>query len=176
MQQGGDMVKDKGFVESREVIEGMLRGETLGFLGLSVDGRPYVVPLTYGYLDGRILFHGALSGKKLDCIRANPNVCFTVGRQRGKLVRHPQGARCHVANDSAICYGVARILEDVQERRTALQAFNRCLEPDAGEITFEAAAQCSAVEIKIAEMTGRRQQGSNYAFFRYEFGDKGARA
>jgi len=167
------MPNAKEFIESREEIEGILRGETMGFLGLSVDGMPYVVPLTYGYVDGRILFHGALTGKKLDCIKANPNVCFTVGRQHGELVRHPQGALCHVAHDSAICYGVARIVEYVEERSKTLQAFNGCLKPDARELTSEAASKCSPVEIKIAEMTGRRQRGQEYTFFRYQFAQHG---
>ncbi len=41
----------------RKEIEKILKRQTLGFLGLSMDGRPYVVPLTYGYREGKIFFH-----------------------------------------------------------------------------------------------------------------------
>ena len=157
------------FDESREEIESILREETLGYLGLSMDGMPYVVPLNYAYVEGKLLFHGALTGKKLDYLKANPRVCFTVGRQSGRVRRHPQGATCHVDNDSVICYGTARIVEDVEERRQILDAFNRCLQPDAEEITLEAASKCCAVEIKVSEMTGRRQRVGGRTYWRHCF-------
>ena len=157
------------FDESREEMESILREETLGYLGLSMEGMPYVVPLNYGYVEGKILIHCALMGKKLDYLKANPQVCFTVGRQSGRVRRHPQGATCHVDNDSVICYGIARVVEDVEERRKVLDAFNRCLQPDAEEITLEAASKCCAVEIKVAEMTGRQQRRGGRTYWRYNF-------
>jgi nitroimidazol reductase NimA-like FMN-containing flavoprotein (pyridoxamine 5'-phosphate oxidase superfamily) len=158
------------FSESCEEMERILREETMGYLGLSMDGIPYVVPLNYGYIEGKILFHCALTGKKLDYLKANPQVCFTVGRQSsGKVVRHPQGALCHVENDSVICYGLARIIEDLEEHRKILTTFNRCLQPDAEEITLEAVSRCCAVEIKLTEMTGRRQRGLKRTYWRYTF-------
>jgi nitroimidazol reductase NimA-like FMN-containing flavoprotein (pyridoxamine 5'-phosphate oxidase superfamily) len=157
------------FNESHEEMERILREETVGYLGLSMDGMPYVVPLNYGYVEGKILFHCALTGKKLEYLKANPQVCFTVGRQPGKVVRHPQGALCHVENDSVICYGLARIIESVEERREILNIFNHCLKPDATEITLEVASKCYAVEIKITEMTGRQQRERNYTYWRYNF-------
>jgi nitroimidazol reductase NimA-like FMN-containing flavoprotein (pyridoxamine 5'-phosphate oxidase superfamily) len=36
-------------------MEEILRGKTIGFLGMSVAGKPYVVPLNYAYVEGRIL-------------------------------------------------------------------------------------------------------------------------
>ncbi len=158
------------FQESREEMEEILRGETVGYLGLSLEASPYVVPLNYAYTEGKILFHCSQTGKKLDYLRANPRVCFAVGRQSTSPVRHPQGAVCHVDNDSVICYGVARIVEDVPERREILNTFNRCLQPDAEEITLQDVAKCFAVEIQISEMTGRRERkGEERIYWRYTF-------
>ena len=150
-------------------METLLTEERVGYLGLSVGGQPYVVPLTYCYVAGTILFHGAPAGRKLDCIRSNPRVCFTVARQFGEAVRHPQGAACHVNSDSVICYGEARIIEDLEERRRALSACNRCLQPDAKVLTSEEVAKCSAVEITVTEMTGRAERDSKCTFWRHEF-------
>jgi len=157
------------FLESREEMEKILREETLGFLGVCRSGESYVVPLNYAYADGRILFHCALTGKKLDFLRENPQVCFTVGRQSGAIVRHPQGASCRADHDSVICHGMARILEDVEERKKALDVFNRCLQPDAEGITPEAALKCLAVEIMVKEMTGRRWRTGKRAYWKYRF-------
>jgi nitroimidazol reductase NimA-like FMN-containing flavoprotein (pyridoxamine 5'-phosphate oxidase superfamily) len=162
---------NREFIESRDEIEQILHQETLGYLGLSHEGVPYVVPLNYSYLDGKILFHCALSGKKLDYIRANPNVCFSVGRQTGQIQRHAAGVSCHVDSDSVICYGTARIIDDPHERQVALNAFNHSFRPDAKEITLEEVARCGAVEIEISEMTGRRERQEErlLIFWRYTF-------
>ena len=164
------------FVQSQERIEEILRRETLGFLGLFMNGLPYVVPLNYAYCEGRILFHGARVGKKLDYLKANPQVCFTIGRQAGRVFRHPQGALCHVDNDSVICYGFARIIEDADERRKVLNTFNRCFQPDADEIPLAAAARCCAVEIKITEATARQQRGHKHTYWRCRFKATGNRS
>jgi nitroimidazol reductase NimA-like FMN-containing flavoprotein (pyridoxamine 5'-phosphate oxidase superfamily) len=163
-------MSSKKIIKSCEEMEKILRKETMGFLGLCMDGMPYVVPLTYGYVKGKILFHCALTGKKLDYIKANPQVCFAVGRQSGKVCRHPQGARCPVDTDSVICYGKARIIEDTEERWEILNRFNRHLQPDAEEIPVEAISRCYAIEIKITKMTGRQQRkGIKWTFWEYAF-------
>jgi nitroimidazol reductase NimA-like FMN-containing flavoprotein (pyridoxamine 5'-phosphate oxidase superfamily) len=159
----------KAFIESREEMEQILHDETLGFLGFSLNAEPYVVPLNFVYIEGRILFHCARVGRKLDILRANPTVCFTVGRQSGAVVRHPQGGSCRAEHDSVICRGTARILEDVEERRAALDVFNRRLQPDAEGISLDDAAKCLAVEIRVEEMTGRRWGNGKPACWIYRF-------
>ena len=162
------------FIESRAEIERILHEETIGYLGLSMDDKPYVVPLNYAYVDGRILFHCALTGLKLDHIRANPQVCFAVGRQSGEVRRHAEGDPCHVDSDSVICYGTARIINDLEERKQALGTFNRAFRPDAEGITLESAHGCCAVEITISEMTGRRESARQRTYWRYCLGaDRG---
>jgi len=157
------------FIESREEMEKLLHEETIGYLGLSVEGNPYVVPLNYAYVEGRILFHCATTGKKLDYLKANPQVCFTVGRQSGEVRRHAEGNPCHVDSDSVICYGKARIIEDPEERKEVLDAFNRSFQSDAKEISLETAVKCCAVEIQITEMTGRREREQKRTYWRHSF-------
>jgi nitroimidazol reductase NimA-like FMN-containing flavoprotein (pyridoxamine 5'-phosphate oxidase superfamily) len=166
---GKHMTSSASFVESPREMERLLTEERIGYLGLSLQEQPYVVPLTYAYVPGRILFHCALTGMKLDHIRANPLVCFTVARQFGQVVPHPQGAVCHVNSDSVICYGRARIIDEPEERREILNAFNQCLQPGAPEITTEDVATCSAVEITVTEMTGREERDARCTFRRYRY-------
>jgi nitroimidazol reductase NimA-like FMN-containing flavoprotein (pyridoxamine 5'-phosphate oxidase superfamily) len=162
-------VSSKTFTESLEEMEHILREETVGYLGLSMNGMPYVVPLNYGYIEGKIIFHCAQTGKKLDYLKHNAQVCFTVGQQSGAVRRHPQGALCHIDEDSVICYGIARIVEDENERHALLNTFNQCLQPGADAITRETAAKCGAVEITITEMTGRRERDRKRTYWRYVF-------
>ena len=141
----------------------------MGYLGLSAGGQPYVVPLNYAYVENKILFHCALEGKKLDCIRANPQVCFTVARQTGRVRAHANQDPCHVDSDSVICTGRARIVESAEERKGLLDVFNRRFNPEAEPISQERAENCGAVEITIEEMTGRRERERGVTYWRHRF-------
>lgn len=139
-------------------MEAILEAEGVGHLGLAVGDEAYVVPLNFAYVDGRILFHCALEGKKLDMIRANPRVCFEVSRQQGAPTEHV-GDLCDNPFHSVVCWGVARIVEDLTERVEVLNAFQARFntpQTQRAPISTERAARCGAVEITVSRMTGRR--------------------
>jgi nitroimidazol reductase NimA-like FMN-containing flavoprotein (pyridoxamine 5'-phosphate oxidase superfamily) len=74
-----------------------------------------------------------------------------------------------VDSDSVICYGTARIIEDLEERKIALNAFNRRFRPDAPDVPMERVQNCGVVETKILEMTGRRERDRKRTYWRYTF-------
>lgn len=57
----------------------MLCAATSGVLSLcGADGMPYGVPLSHVCENGKLYFHSAMVGHKVDLIRENGNACFTV--------------------------------------------------------------------------------------------------
>ena len=57
----------------------LLQQATSGTLALLGDGGyPYAVPISYVYADGRLFFHSALSGHKVDAIRGCDKASFCV--------------------------------------------------------------------------------------------------
>jgi len=89
-----------------------------------VDGdEPYVVPMNYGYTmeDGKLTLylHGARWGRKLDVMRANPKVFFSI-----ECDVHPfEGdiaCRYGTAYASIMGRGMAEITEDVEEKKKGL--------------------------------------------------------
>ena len=63
-------------------IEELLRTAIVGRIaccahGATGDGRPYLVPLAYGY-DGEAVYAHSGPGRKLDLMRAEPRVTFEV--------------------------------------------------------------------------------------------------
>ena len=64
---------------SRQECEAVLKRGSSGVLALLGDGGyPYAVPLSYVYEDGRIYFHCARTGHKLDAIRKEEKASFCV--------------------------------------------------------------------------------------------------
>ena len=152
-------------LDDKAQMEAILHSEAVGHLAMAADGEVYLVPINYTYHEGRILFHCALKGRKLDMIRAQPNVCFEVSRQDGPPREH-QGQKCDPPFVSVICWGTARVIEDIPERQEILTAFQtRYSTPQQtfGPITPERAAACGAVAIEVTRMTGRQAKGGNDA-------------
>ena len=64
---------------SQEECIALLESAPRGVLAVhGENGYPYGLPVNYVYLDGRIYFHCAKEGHKLDAIRANDKVSFTI--------------------------------------------------------------------------------------------------
>lgn len=96
----------------------VLARNTNGILGLNGDdGFPYTVPLSYVYYNGKIYFHCARAGYKLDCLRRDPKVSFTIVDQ-DVIVSEKYTSYFR----SVIAFGRAAVIEDAQERRAAFLA------------------------------------------------------
>lgn len=62
-----------------EEAESILKRGTAGVLSLvDREGRPYGVPLSYLYAEGKLIFHCASVGRKLDCIAHDARASFCV--------------------------------------------------------------------------------------------------
>ena len=88
--------------------EEILKTSTSGVLGvIGDDGYPYTVPLSHVYYDGKIAFHCAKVGHKIDAIRNNDKVSFTVIAQDEVMPKERTTAYI-----SVIAFGRARIIDD----------------------------------------------------------------
>jgi nitroimidazol reductase NimA-like FMN-containing flavoprotein (pyridoxamine 5'-phosphate oxidase superfamily) len=97
-----------------EEIERLLRESIVGRIaccdhGVHGDGRPYLVPLAYGY-DGESIYAHSGPGRKLDLMRAEPRVTFEVDS-----ATTPDRWR------SVIAEGTFEEIADAGERRRALR-------------------------------------------------------
>ena len=90
----------------------ILQKATAGTLALLGDnGYPYAVPISYVYADGKLYFHSALSGHKIDAIRNCDKASFCVIDQDEV---HPEKYTTYFR--SVIAFGRIHIIEDEQEK------------------------------------------------------------
>ncbi len=62
---------------NRDEIDDLLYSGLVGRLGMIDHGQPYVVPISYAYVDSAVYCHSA-QGRKVQALRAQPEVCFEV--------------------------------------------------------------------------------------------------
>lgn len=111
-------MRRKNQVLSQEDCVAILNQGTSGVLAvLGDEGYPYAVPLSCVYRDGKLYFHSAVSGHKLDAIRANPKASFCVIGQDHIV---PEEYTTYFR--SVIAFGVVRVMEDAAEKRKVIEA------------------------------------------------------
>lgn len=106
-----EMRRKRQQLSEKESI-GILQKATAGTLALLGDnGYPYAVPISYVYADGKLYFHSALSGHKIDAIRNCDKASFCV---IDKDDVRPEKYTTYFR--SVIAFGRIHIIEDEQEK------------------------------------------------------------
>ena len=146
-------------------MEEILRRAEVGRMAICQDNMPYIIPLNFLYHKGKIIFHCAWEGKKLDIINKNPDSCFEVDEFTGEIGDHYE-ARCHLSYDSILAFGKARIENNEQEKIKFLQLFaekysesyRKPLSKGGKRFDKTVVSECCCVVIDIEELTGRRER------------------
>ena len=108
--------REREVTDLQEIIR-ILDTANILHLGMVDGDEPYVIPMNYGYTmcDGELTLylHGATTGRKLDLIRKNPKVCFSlecdVAPFEGNLP-----CQYGTVYSSVMGRGIAEIVEDVE--------------------------------------------------------------
>jgi uncharacterized protein len=145
-------------VLTREETLDFLAQETIGHLAtFDPTGYPYITPLNYLYYQGKIYFHCANEGRKLDNLAANNRVCFEVSRVDRKVFA-PLACTCSTRYTSALVFGTAGIVADPGLKMEILNAITQTYAAGRPFPPVEAAgaARCTVVEIMIEAIEGKR--------------------
>jgi nitroimidazol reductase NimA-like FMN-containing flavoprotein (pyridoxamine 5'-phosphate oxidase superfamily) len=101
-------------------ISAFLSSALTGYLGLADGNEPYVVPLNFVWWNDAIYVHGAEEGRKMEVLKRNSRVCFTVSENFGTMV-HPVPAKTDTGYMSVMVFGEAKIVSDLEEATAAMQ-------------------------------------------------------
>ena len=132
----------------------ILRREPRGVLAvLGDDGYPYTVPLDFVYDDGKLYFHCAGEGHKLDAIRRCDKATFCV-MDAGE--RRP--GEWWLTFRSVIVFGRVRVLDDRAEVLERVRALGlKYAAPDYVETELQRdGKRVECLELTVEHMTGKR--------------------
>lgn len=150
------MRRFKQEIPHKECIE-ILKSQKRAVLSvIGDDGYPYGVPINFYYNpdDGKIYFHSAMSGHKVDAIKACSKVCFTTytdGVQTDDWSYHVK---------SVIAFGRAFEVEDqdfVKEtvKKFAMKYYPSDEEKEVDEDIAKNMPRMKFIGIEIEHMTGK---------------------
>ncbi|GHV53621.1 MFS transporter [Deltaproteobacteria bacterium] len=153
-------IRRKDRALTTEEASSLLQKGEYGILAtVSDEGQPYAVPISYAVLDGAIYVHCALAGHKIDNIRQNPAVCFTV---IGKTAPFYAPGNFSTTYESCIVFGKARDVSNDTEKERALFALVEKYFPEhvsEAEAYIEKFWERTAVySISVERITGKARK------------------
>jgi len=157
------MAEKKQLSLNDEEMKKILTEEETGNLCLAAENMPYGIPVSYAWLDDRIIIHCSVKGKKMDMIRKNRHVCFTVSRNPDRMKPHHAEGKCDYRFESVLCFGKAQIVDDPNDRLAYLKKFKSFfykklnLDNNQDPVTIETAQKCGCIVIEVEKMTGLRR-------------------
>ncbi|HEY9575801.1 MAG TPA: pyridoxamine 5'-phosphate oxidase family protein [Lachnospiraceae bacterium] len=138
----------------KETCEKILKEEPRGVLAvLGDEGYPYTVPLDYIYEDGKIYFHGAKVGHKMDAIKKCDKVSFCVYDKGFK-----KEGDWALNISSVVVFGRIKEIEDREMvfRRVKNLGLKYYPTPESvDEEMKRSAAAVACLELTIEHMTGK---------------------
>ena len=111
--------KDKAIENMAEISE-IIRQCQVCRLGLCLDNKPYIVPVSFGYDEASIYFHSIRAGKKIETLAVNNNVCFEFESEAALLPNEDAPCNWSFSFQSVIGFGKAEELTTVEDKITGL--------------------------------------------------------
>ena len=135
-------------------MEAIIRQAQVCRLGLSDDGRPYVVPMSFGYRDRAFYFHCAHEGRKIEIMRRNPHVCIEVDIDT-ELVPAAEAHQFTMRFKSVIAFGTASFEDDPAEKRAALDILMAQYAEGEWAYPDKQVNRTCIFRVDVEEMTGK---------------------
>ncbi|PFG17407.1 hypothetical protein ATK74_1976 [Propionicimonas paludicola] len=119
--------------DNRSVLDAVLDEALVGYLGISLDEGPLVLPVSYARDGDRVLFHGSTGSHRMRAISSGAQVCFTVSVMEAlKISRTGEGTGMRYR--SAVLFGACSRLDDAEKERALDVYLDRYLPGRTAEV------------------------------------------
>ena len=143
-------------IKDPDEIEAILLAAPVCRIAMANGDAPYVIPVNFAVSSGFLYFHCAATGKKIDMMRRNCNVCFEADIP-GDLVRGGSACSWSMKYKSIIGFGRAFFIEQAPEKMRALDIL---MKKYAGNDNFsyddEWLDKVCVIGVKIDKISGKR--------------------
>ena len=128
--------------EDKALLEEILQTCEYGTLSLSINDRPYGVPLNFDWHKESLYYHGAEEGRKMEMMHANANASFSVVKPLSLIPSYFSHTRfaCPASQffASIIFEGKLINVTCMDEKVEALNALMQKLQPEGGYDVIDA--------------------------------------
>ena len=151
--------REKEVTDIAEILK-ILDKSKIIHIGLIDGDEPYVVPMNYGYTyeDGKLCFylHCATEGKKLDLIRKNPKVFFSIECDV-EAFSGQVACQYGTSYSSVMGKGIAYIKEEPQDKMEYLSLFMKSQTGLDFEFNERLVSAVTLIKIDVTHFTAKHR-------------------
>ena len=150
------ILKDREIKDFNE-IEEILKTAQVCHVGMVDDGKPYVLPMNFGYVENTIYLHSAPDGKKIDILTKNNNVCISFDIDQ-KLKYRDEHVACSwgMRFRSVVLSGKVFFIEDNVEKINCLNIIMKHYTNKEFSYNLPAVKNVKIWKVEIEEITGKK--------------------
>ncbi len=108
---------------SKQEVDHLLKNSRICRMAFNDDPYPYIIPLDYVYVNGKMYFHFADYGKKMDLFKKDPHVSVEVDRYNKDITDY----------ESVTLMGTLVKVSDREEKKTASDALLDTIDSRGGQ-------------------------------------------
>lgn len=111
--------------DSREIGK-IISERQICFVGMvDEDGSPYVIPMNFGYAEGKIILHSDPHGRHVSLLEKDNRVCVTFCTDNNRIFyQHPDVACSYsMESKSVLVRGKIQFIEDLDEKQRLMKLF-----------------------------------------------------
>jgi hypothetical protein len=113
-------MKAREILNKQELVDVIQRSLFCHLSLVDLEGKPYVIPMNFGFKDDVIYLHGAQHGKKIDILQQHPEVCINFTTDHVLRYQNEEVAcSWSMKYRSVLCYGQAEFIIDPEEKIAA---------------------------------------------------------
>ncbi len=144
-------------IQDRDEIEEIIRSCKTCYLAMSINDRPYVLPMNFVLSGNTVILHCEPKGRMWDTLHANPRVCinWTIGEEIVWQDAHV-GCSYRVKSASVVAEGEAVSVTDFDEKYQALTLMMQHYSDRTFNFNAPAVKNVGLFRVKIDQMSGKR--------------------
>jgi len=123
-------------ITDNKLIDSILQEAEYCMISLSDNGRPYILPMNFGYRDNNLYLHSYPGGKKIEILKVNNRISFGV-TIKTSILRSEKPCNWGMKYMSVLGYGLANFLDDQKHKIHALNVIMEKYSEGKGFENFE---------------------------------------
>jgi nitroimidazol reductase NimA-like FMN-containing flavoprotein (pyridoxamine 5'-phosphate oxidase superfamily) len=120
------------------------------------ESKPYVLHMNFGYEEDYIYFHAAQTGKKIDILKKNPNVCIAFSSDHElRYVNEEVACSWGMKYRSVLVYGKVEFIEGHDEKVRGLEIIMANYSDEKFSFNKPAVIEVNVFRVKAERVEGR---------------------
>jgi uncharacterized protein len=149
-------MKNRPIISKPDQDEIIRKCQTCNIAMVDPEGKPYVIPMNFGYDGEYIYFHGSPTGKKVDVLRNNPSVCINFSTDHElRYVTEEVACSWSMRYRSVIAHGTAEFVDDPEEKTRCLNIVMAHYTDRPFTYNAPSIKEVMVFRVKVEKMDGR---------------------